>query len=337
MASRAPGGRLWAANMVGAAGFDPAAVTHGHTTPNLLVESVTADATGFRGPTSARRFEFRYSAPDLAAAQSLRFRYKLDELDRDWVDAGTARTAPYSKLPPGDYRFHVMVGGSDGQWHEGSPAIALRVVPRFWERRWGQVLAGATFLSAIGASLAWNQRRTFKLRLERLETQHTVEKERARIARDIHDDLGASLTEIALMSDPEPEEFAEPGRVRAQLQRISGKARTIVQALNEIVWAVNPRNDNLPKLLDYLCTFSEELCECAGVRFAAITNREEIGFLAAGLYQALRGSKAGSKGRIRRRQVHGHRCSRHRDARDLPQEPVRGKAIFPLPSRWSAW
>ena len=273
VASRAPDGRLWVANMVGAASFDPTAVTRGHTTPTLFVEAVTADGielvageAGFQVPTSVRRFEFHYTAPDLAAAQSLRFRYKLEKLDRDWVDAGTGRSAPYSKLPPGEYHFRVMVGGSDGQWHEGSRAIALRVVPRFWELRWVQVLAGAALISAVGAILAWNQRRKLQRRLERLEMQHAVEQERTRIARDIHDDLGASLTEIALMSDPEHAELAEPDRVKPHLARISGKARSVVQALNEIVWAVNPRNDNLPKLLDYLCTFSEEICESAGVR-----------------------------------------------------------------------
>jgi signal transduction histidine kinase/ligand-binding sensor domain-containing protein len=273
VASRAPDGRIWVANMVGAAGFDPRTVTRGHAMPKPFTEAVTADGvelpaseTGFQAPTSVRRFDFRYTAPDLAAAHSLRFRYKLEELDRDWVDAGSARSAPYSKLPPGDYRFRVMVGGSDGQWRESSQAIALRVVPRFWEHRWVQVLAGAALISAVGAAFAWNQRRKLQLRLERLEMQHAVEQERTRIARDIHDDLGTSLTEIAFMSDPEHIELAEPDRVKPHLERISGKARAVVQALNEIVWAVNPRNDNLPKLLDYLCTFSEEVCESAGVR-----------------------------------------------------------------------
>jgi signal transduction histidine kinase len=96
--------------------------------------------------------------------------------------------------------------------------------------------------------------------------QHAVEQERSRIARDIHDDLGASLTEIALMSELNESELENPGSVKPQLDRIAAKARSVVQMLNEIVWAINPRNDNLPKLLDYLCTFSEEFCESAGVR-----------------------------------------------------------------------
>ncbi|MBI4325134.1 MAG: hypothetical protein HY674_07700, partial [Chloroflexi bacterium] len=273
VASHTAHGRLCIANMVGAAIFDPRVVTHGRKTPNLLVESVTADgvelapgAAGFRAPASTRRFEFRYTAPDLAAARALRFRYRLEDLDGDWVEAGATRSASYSRLAPGEYRFRVMVGGSDGHWHESSRSLVLRIVPRLWELRWVQVLAGAALLSAIGGALAWNQHRKLQLRLQRLELQHVVEKERARVARDIHDDLGASLTEIVLMSDPEHAEFAEPDRVKPQLKRICGKARSLLQTLNQIVWVVNPRQDNLPKLLDYFCTFSEELCESARVR-----------------------------------------------------------------------
>jgi signal transduction histidine kinase/ligand-binding sensor domain-containing protein len=271
--ARAADGRLWAADMVGAAVFNPAAITSEQTPTNILVESVFTDGvelvgsdSGFRVSTSSRRFEFCYTVPELITPKLLRFRHRLEGLDQDWVDAGNSRSASYSKLLPGDYRFRVMVSGGDGQWHEGGQALRLQVVPRLWELRWVQVSGLALFISAIGASLAWNQRRKLQVRLARAEMQHALEKERMRIARDIHDQLGASLTHIAMMSESPDAERDPPERLRSQLGRIAGKARSAAQTLNEIVWAVNPGNDNLPKLLDHLCMFSEELCDAAGVR-----------------------------------------------------------------------
>ena len=198
------------ANMVGAAGFDPASVTRKRWGTNIIVEAVLADGVEldradreFRVSTSARRFEFRFTTPELRSPNA-RFRHRLDGLDRDWVDAGTERSAGYSRLPGGQYHFRVMASGGDGEWHEGANVAELRVVPHFWELRWVQALALALFVSAIGGGIAWNQRRKLQLRIERLEMQHAVEKERTRIARDIHDQLGASLTQIALMSEAVP-------------------------------------------------------------------------------------------------------------------------------------
>ena len=74
-------------------------------------ELLAREAGELRVPSSVRRFEFHYTAPDLASPQSLRFRHKLEGMDPDWVDAGPQRVAYYSQLPPGDYHFRVMVGG----------------------------------------------------------------------------------------------------------------------------------------------------------------------------------------------------------------------------------
>ena len=272
-ACRGPDGRIWVADMLGAVGFDPAAVSRGRPLPPLLFESLTADGVelapagaGFRARSSARRFEFRYTVPDFAAPGALRFRHQLEPLDAGWVEAGHSRVAVYSQLPPGGYRFRVMAGGSDGQWHQSSWSIALSVVPRFWERPWVRVSAAAFLLSAAVVLIASHQRRKLLRRLERLEMQQAVEKERARIARDLHDHLGASLTELVLMSDPQHPEFSQPLGVQPHLRRISDKARAMALTLSDTVWAVNPRNDNLSRLLDYLCAVSEELCESAGVR-----------------------------------------------------------------------
>jgi signal transduction histidine kinase/ligand-binding sensor domain-containing protein len=266
-------GSLAVANMVGVAVFQPDVVAHRFPAPAVLVEAVVADGTalgdgagGIRAPASTRRFDFRYSAPDLAGAALQRFRYRLDPLDRDWLDAGNERTVSYSRLAPGSYQFRVMVGGADGGWHVARQAVGVEVVPQFWQTRWFPPLTAVCAAAGIAAAWIGQQRRRMRQRLELLELSHALDKERARIARDIHDDLGASLTEILMISETESLAAGDGVASRSRLQRIGRKARTLIQSLDEIVWAVGPANDNLPKLADYLCSTSEELCESAGIR-----------------------------------------------------------------------
>ena len=268
---RSADGPFVVANMVGAARFDPAVVTRVESPTNIFVEAVLGDGlelyprnSKFRVSTSTRRIEFRYTAPELGSPKLLRFRHRLEGLDQDWVDAGTERSVSYTKLLGGEYQFRVLVSGGDGAWHESGSRVTLLVVPHLWERPSLQFAALVFFMAAISGRILVNQRRKMKLRLERLEMLHAVEKERSRIARDIHDQLGASLTQIAIMSETPLAGATEP--VASQFNRIANKARAVVQNLNEIVWAVNPLNDNLPKLLDYICSMSAELCESAGLR-----------------------------------------------------------------------
>ena len=102
--------------------------------------------------------------------------------------------------------------------------------------------------------------------MRRLELERAMERERARIAQDLHDDLGSSLTEIGFLSTlarnpslPEPE-------AKQYLSQIRDKSQDMVKALDEIVWAVNPSNDSLSSAVNYLCLFAEELLRAAGIR-----------------------------------------------------------------------
>jgi ligand-binding sensor domain-containing protein/signal transduction histidine kinase len=273
VAGRSMDGRLWFPNMRGVAVFDPSTVAIQRNEPHVVLESVFSDGqelplafsegSDLSVPSSSWRFEFNYTVPDLSAPEHLCFRYKLESYDRDWVEAGSAYD---SKLPPGRYQFRVRAGGSDGNWHESARALSLRIVPRIWEVRWMQWVGAISLAGLLIAYVSILSRHRFKRRLELLQLQNAVERERTRIARDIHDHLGASLTQIALMSELPPGRAPDQRQVASQLTRISSKARAVMQTLNEIVWAVNPLNDNLPKLLDYICSMSEELCESAGLR-----------------------------------------------------------------------
>jgi signal transduction histidine kinase len=110
------------------------------------------------------------------------------------------------------------------------------------------------------------ERRRYRRRLAVLETQHAVERERLRIAQDMHDHIGAILTRISLSTDLGDTDGEGVGRARQRFDRIGKQARTAVQALDEIIWATNPKNDNLPRFAEYVSRYADECFESSNVR-----------------------------------------------------------------------
>jgi len=109
-------------------------------------------------------------------------------------------------------------------------------------------------------------RQRMQRKLDRLERQRALERERARIAQDLHDDLGAGLTEISLTSDLASDPKLEEGASVHYVKEIGEKARELVATMDEIVWAVNPRNDFVPSLAAYFCQYAQHLLKPAGIR-----------------------------------------------------------------------
>jgi signal transduction histidine kinase len=217
-------------------------------------------------PPSPPQVEFRYTALSFSAPEKVKFRYRLEGLDKDWQDAGTRRSAYYPHLPPGDYRFHVIAANNDGVWNTSGSVLALRVIPAFWQTWW--FLAACVFMigGAVAGTIRYIEVRKLHRRMELLEQQHAVERERARIAKDIHDDLGASLTQITLLSELARSDLARPTQAESHIKQISGTARELTRAMDEIVWAVNPQNDTLEDLLTYTVKFAQEHLALARIR-----------------------------------------------------------------------
>jgi ligand-binding sensor domain-containing protein/signal transduction histidine kinase len=213
------------------------------------------------------RLEVHYTALNFPCPELTRFRIKLEGLgDSEWIDSGFHRTANYGALPPGDYEFRVMASRRDGTWEEAAAPLALHVVPRFWESGWFRAGTGATVLAAVGLGMYAVARRRARRRLEQLERAHAMVRERARIAQDIHDELGAGLAQIGLLADLGVGEPADLQEARHNFGGIGQRARASVTALDEIVWAVNPNNDNLRRLGDYLCRMADECFESSPTR-----------------------------------------------------------------------
>lgn len=250
--------------------------------PRVLIEEVVLDddvQSGSGSPSDAQpatpalrippgnhRIEFHYTGLSFTAPERVRFRYRLEGLDANWVEAGTRRTAFFTYLPPGEYRFHVEACNADGVWSEDGPSVAFTVLPHLWQAWWFVGLIGVALILAVAGTVRVLEKRKHQNRLKQIERERAVERERARIAQDLHDDLGSSLARISLLSGLAKDDKENPQQVLAHVTKIAQSANDTVRALEEIVWAVRPGSDTLQSLVEYIAHFSNELFEGNGTR-----------------------------------------------------------------------
>jgi len=219
-----------------------------------------------RLPPEHRRLEFEFAALGFNAPENVQFRYWLHGFDDDWVEAGAQRTARYPRLPAGDYLFEVTACNSDGDWNKTGARVVLTVLPFFWQTWWFRFSALAAFTLLVVAIVRYVSFQRLHRQLRLLEQQAALQRERARIAKDIHDDLGANLTQIAFLGELAQQDRGEPDKAAERVGKISTTARQAIKSLDEIVWAVNPRNDTLAHLLDYAGQFAVDYLRLAGMR-----------------------------------------------------------------------
>ena len=269
---KAQDGRLLFATARGIVILDPRQQTGDAAEPTVLMEDVLvdgrvedelwqdADKTGWLGkpdiPAGKHGFQFHYTGLNFSAPEKIRFRYRLEGLDADWLEAGAEHIARYPYVPPGHYRFQVTACANDGRWNPAGAEVAFTVLPHFWQETWFTVLLGVLLLGLTAGGIRYVERRRYRARLKRLQMERQTERERARIARDLHDELGSSLTRISMLSDLAQSRDNSNEQLKARVEKISKFAIRTARSLDEIVWAVNPRNDSLRSLLEYVTQFA---------------------------------------------------------------------------------
>jgi ligand-binding sensor domain-containing protein/signal transduction histidine kinase len=287
-ALRSKDGLLWLPMRSALAVVNPEKLRENSEPPPVLIKEVVVDEQtvahydGVLPPTNAwrlqnpnlelhlepqhRQVQFDFTALSFNAPENIHFRYQLQGYDRGWVEADTRRSAIYPHLASGNYLFRVKACNGDGIWNETGAAVAIAVAPFVWERWWFRAVALAAFAFAVAAVVRYVSFRRLHSRLRVLQQQTALDQERARLARDLHDDLGSRLTEIVLLSGMALEETANAEKAGERVQQIAVAARTGIKSLDETVWAVNPRNDTLPHLINYLSGFAASFLEAADIR-----------------------------------------------------------------------
>jgi signal transduction histidine kinase len=258
--ARTGSGIMWLATGSGLLPLSDLGRTSAEPVPPVILEGVLVDgrvrlpqaAVPLRLGTSVRSLDFLFTAIAFTAPQKARFRHKLENFDDDWVEGDVSRRAHYGPLPPGRYQFRVIACNADGVWNQTGASQALVVVPPVWRAWWFLTLCGLAAAAAIAAVVRVIATRRLRARLRLAEQRHAMDRERARIAQDMHDEIGSKLTRISFLSEIARHAGDNALEVAPPVEAIASTSRELLQALDEIVWAVNPRNDNLEHLAGYL-------------------------------------------------------------------------------------
>jgi signal transduction histidine kinase/ligand-binding sensor domain-containing protein len=285
-AVRAADGKLFFPTIAGVVGLDPADLQPDTNPPPVIIESVLVD--GVEQKTNAlnaawngvitlapenEQLEIQFASLNFSApknsAAGARFKYRLEGRDKNWTDIAGERVAHFNKLPPGKFVFHVIACNEDGVWNDTGAVLAVTVEPPFWRTPSFLILTALVSLGALAGIVYLVSTAKLKRQLRAHRQKELLEKERARIARDLHDQLGANLTQVALLGELAEADKHLPGEVELHAQQISLTARDTTRSLDEIVWALNSSNDTLESLVNYACKYAQDYFALAGVSFRA--------------------------------------------------------------------
>lgn len=243
-------------------------------TPPVLIETLLADGKPVHAAQGRvvlspglDRLEIQFTGFHFIAPERLRFRSRLTPLESEWGEASSQRSVEYRNLAPGSYRFETSATTGNGKWSAQPARLEIRLLPHFWQTTWFRVAVAALVLGLVAFVARQRERKRGQRKIEALERQQAVDAERARIARDLHDDVGASLTQVALLSELVNRNITtRPERASQQAGEIFTTAQNMTRALDEIVWAVDPAHDTLECFALFLATFVQNYAHAAGLQ-----------------------------------------------------------------------
>jgi signal transduction histidine kinase len=260
---------------------DPVDLLVNSNPPPVVIESVWVDGelqTGNRlrapspeavtVPAGKEAVDIGFTSLNLSAPDKTSFRYRLEGHETGWSSTmGYNRKAHYTRLPANHYTFHVRAWNEDGVESVADATLVLTVLPPFWHTWWFITLISACFLGVVVSFVHYVSTQRLQRQWEGLRQKAALEKERARIARDIHDQVGANLTQVSLLGELVESDKEHPEEVQAHARQISQTALETTRALDEIVWTVNPSNDTLDGLINYICKYAQEYLALAELRY----------------------------------------------------------------------
>lgn len=193
------------------------------------------------------------------------FSFLLEGYEKEWNTPVASPAFAYRNLPPGEYR--LLVRYTDPFLNTGTPIplLTVKVVPAFWQTLWFAALLTIAIIAITVFIVKKIQHFRYINRIKALEQEHAIEKERLRISKDMHDEVGASLTRISILSEIAKSRQQEPDKTQKVIEQISEIAGNVVDELSEIIWAMNPKNDSLDNFAAYVRRYASTYLEASTV------------------------------------------------------------------------
>lgn len=248
--------------------FTPNASKNNSIAPKILITQVSVNDSAImitNEPLELKllyyqnRVSFNFSAINYIRPEQNNFSYRLKGADTGWTYTYTGFVS-YANLAPGTYLFEVKVQNYAGVW-SNTRSVSIIIAPPFWKTWWFISLLILALAILFFSVVKYIAQRNLKEKILRLEKEQAIEKERNRIARDMHDDLGSGLTKIAILSEVAKTQLQQPDKAKAQLENISVSSRELVDSMQDIIWVLNPRNDTLDSLASYVREYALKFFE----------------------------------------------------------------------------
>lgn len=232
------------------------------------------EVSGLELAPAQNNLQIDFFGIDFNAGETLRYQYMLEGADAGWSAPTEQRTVNYANLAPGSYRFLVRAFKPEGSNAQNPATISFRILPPVWKRWWFLTLAALLIGLALFrldryrvARLDERRRAEEALRRVKEERLRELERVRARIATDLHDDIGASLTQIVVLSEVARQQSAGGEHTPSeQLAKITDVSNELVEAMSDIVWAINPKKDHLSDLVQRMRRFASDIFSSCGIK-----------------------------------------------------------------------
>jgi signal transduction histidine kinase/ligand-binding sensor domain-containing protein len=266
---KARDGRLWFLTRQGAVTIDPRRVRTNTVPPGIAVEAVIADGQSMVLGIGERHFgpglrslEIHYAARTLLEPSKVRYRYRLEGRDPDWVEAGTRRAATYANLRNGSYRFRVQASNGDRVWNERGASYTFTIAPPLYRRAWFY-LACAGLLVPLGVLL-------HRARMARMRAQYVVMfAERSRVARELHDTLLQGMSAVAMQLNGIRMRLSDaPEGARRDLALVQDTVTRCLEETRRVVWDLRDRGSNGGDLGAALTRFARRATQGSAVTCA---------------------------------------------------------------------
>lgn len=267
-AIRGTDGRLWFTTSNGAAWVDPKHLHRNRLPPPVVIQSIVADdrtlpaAGKVQVPSRTANLQIAYAGLSFSVPERVQFRYRLKGFDDKWQNAGTRRTAYYTRLPPGSYDFQVIAANETGVWNRTGAQLPIRVIPAWYQTWWFYSLCAILFASALAA--------LYRVRLAQVRAVLEARlSERERIANDLHDTLLQGMAGTILRFQAEIAGLSPQEPLRQRLELTLDRADNLLQEGRDRVQALRTHEAGGRDLVQALAVDGEQLAQLYSTSFQA--------------------------------------------------------------------